>query len=136
MKGGLAAMVYAVKALLDAGVELAGNLYVVGVVQEEPCEGLAMQVLVEEEGIHPDYVVLGEPSNLHVRIGHRGRMEMEVNVRSERKGGYIFVGSGVAAGRGLNQHRFAGSPGTCPHAISFRGRAENSGPERTGPTSI
>ncbi|MFN2218532.1 MAG: M20/M25/M40 family metallo-hydrolase, partial [Anaerolineae bacterium] len=81
MKGGLAAMVYAVKALLDAGVELAGDLYVVGVVQEEPCEGLAMQVLVEEEGIRPDYVVLGEPSNLHVRVGHRGRMEMEVNVR-------------------------------------------------------
>ena len=81
MKGGLAAMVYAAKALLDAGVELAGDLYVVGVVQEEPCEGLAMRVLVEEEGIRPDYVVLGEPSNLQVRVGHRGRMEMEVNVR-------------------------------------------------------
>jgi putative selenium metabolism hydrolase len=81
MKGGLAAMVYAVKALLDAGIELAGDLYVVGVVQEEPCEGLAMQVLVEEEGIRPDYVVLGEPSNLQIRVGHRGRMEMEVNVR-------------------------------------------------------
>ena len=81
MKGGLAAMVYAVKALLDAGVQLAGDLYVVGVVQEEPCEGLAIQVLVEEEGIRPDYVVLGEPSNLQVRIGHRGRMEMEVDVR-------------------------------------------------------
>jgi len=81
MKGALAAMVYAVKALLDAGVELAGDLYVVGVVQEEPCEGLAMRVLVEEEGIRPDYVVLGEPSNLQIRVGHRGRMEMEVKVR-------------------------------------------------------
>ena len=81
MKGGLAAMVYAVKALREAGVELAGDLYVVGVVQEEPCEGLAMQVLVEEEGIHPDYVVLCEPSNLQVRIGHPGRMEMEVDVQ-------------------------------------------------------
>ena len=30
---------------------------------------------------NPDYVVLGEPSNLHVRVGHRGRMEMEVNVQ-------------------------------------------------------
>jgi len=81
MKGSLAAMVYAVKALLDAGVELAGDLYVVGVVQEEPCEGLAMQVLVEQEGIRPDYVVIGEPSDLHVRLGHRGRMEMEVEVQ-------------------------------------------------------
>jgi putative selenium metabolism hydrolase len=83
MKGGLAAMVYGVKALLDAGVELAGNLYVVGVVQEEPCEGLAMRVLVEEEGLRPDYVLLGEPSNLHVRVGHRGRLEMQVSVQGK-----------------------------------------------------
>ncbi len=83
MKSGLAAMVYAVKALLDAEVELAGDLYVVGVVQEEPCEGLAMKVLVEEEGIRPDYVVLGEPSGLQVKIGHRGRMEMQVKVRGK-----------------------------------------------------
>jgi putative selenium metabolism hydrolase len=81
MKGGLAAMVYGIKALLDAGIELAGDLYLVGVVQEEPCEGLAMRVLVEEEGIRPDYVVLGEPSNLQVRVGHRGRLEMQVKVR-------------------------------------------------------
>ncbi len=81
MKGGLAAMVYAVEALLDAGVQLNGDLYVVGVVQEEPCEGLATRVLVEEEGIHPDYVILGEPSNLQVRVGHRGRLEMRVTVQ-------------------------------------------------------
>jgi putative selenium metabolism hydrolase len=78
MKGGLAAMVYAVKSLLDAGAELNGNLYVVGVVQEEPCEGFGIRVLVEEEGIRPDYVVLGEPSNLQIRVGHRGRIEMRV----------------------------------------------------------
>jgi putative selenium metabolism hydrolase len=81
MKGGLAAMVYAVEALRDAGVQLAGDLYVVGVVQEEPCEGLAVQVLVEKEGIRPDYVVLGEPSDLQIRVGHRGRLEMQVKVR-------------------------------------------------------
>jgi putative selenium metabolism hydrolase len=81
MKGGLAAMVYGVKALLDAGVELAGDLYLIGVVQEEPCEGLAMRVLIEEEGLLPDYVVLGEPSDLQVRVGHRGRVELEVEVQ-------------------------------------------------------
>lgn len=80
MKGGLAAMVYAARALLDAGVELNGTLYVVGIVQEEPCEGFGMRVLVEEEGVRPDYVVLGEPSNLQVRVGHRGRIEMQVKV--------------------------------------------------------
>jgi putative selenium metabolism hydrolase len=83
MKGALAAVVYGVRSLLEAGVRLAGDLYVVGVVQEEPCEGLAIRVLVEEEGIRPDYVVLCEPSNLQVRIGHRGRLEMRVSVRGQ-----------------------------------------------------
>jgi putative selenium metabolism hydrolase len=40
-----------------------------------------MQVLVEEEGIRPDYVVLGEPSDLQVAVGHRGRLEMRVQVK-------------------------------------------------------
>lgn len=80
MKGGLAAMVYGVKSLIDAGVQLAGDLYVVGIVQEEPCEGQAMRILVEEEGIRPDFVVLGEPSNLQVKVGHRGRLEMRIRV--------------------------------------------------------
>jgi putative selenium metabolism hydrolase len=83
MKGGLAAMVYGAKALLDSGLELAGDLYLAGVVQEEPCEGLAMRVLVEEEGVRPDYVVLCEPSNLQVRLGHRGRLELEVRVQGK-----------------------------------------------------
>ena len=81
MKGPLASLVYGAKALRDSGVRLAGNLYVVGVVQEEPCEGYAMRVLVEEEGLRPDWVVLAEPTNLRVARGHRGRMEMHVTVR-------------------------------------------------------
>jgi putative selenium metabolism hydrolase len=83
MKGGLAAMVYGAGALLKAGVQLAGDLYVVAVVQEEPCEGLGIRVLMEEEGIRPDFVVLGEPSNLQVRLGHRGRLEMRVMVQGK-----------------------------------------------------
>jgi putative selenium metabolism hydrolase len=83
MKGGLAAMIYAVRALLDSGIELQGDLYVAGVVQEEPCEGRAVQVLIEEEGIRPDFVILGEPSNLQVKLGHRGRVEIGVQVKGK-----------------------------------------------------
>jgi putative selenium metabolism hydrolase len=83
MKGALAAMVYAAKLLLDAGVSLGGDLYLVGVVQEEPCEGLAMRILVENEGLRPDCVVLGEPTNLQVCRGQRGRMEMQVTVQGK-----------------------------------------------------
>lgn len=83
MKGALAAMVYGAKMLLDSGVFLFGDLYLVGVVQEEPCEGLAMRVLVEEEGLRPDWVVLGEPTDLQVGRGQRGRMEMRVTVQGK-----------------------------------------------------
>jgi len=81
MKGGLAAMIYSVKALLDSGVELDGDLYVAAVVQEEPCEGLAVRVLIEEEGLRPDFVLLGEPTNLQISLGQRGRIEMLVSVQ-------------------------------------------------------
>ena len=81
MKGGLAAMLYSAKALLDSGVQLGGDLYVAAVVQEEPCEGLAARVLIEEEGLRPDFVVLGEPTNLQISLGQRGRIEMQVDVQ-------------------------------------------------------
>jgi len=83
MKGALAAMVYTAKVLLDSEMPLNGDLYLVGVVQEEPSEGMAMRILVEEEGLKPDWVVLGEPSDLQVRRGQRGRMEMQVTVQGK-----------------------------------------------------
>jgi putative selenium metabolism hydrolase len=81
MKGSLASLVYGAKALIDSGIRLAGDLVVVGVVQEEPCEGHAMRVLVEEEGLSPHWVVLAEPTGLQVSRGQRGRLEMQVTVR-------------------------------------------------------
>ena len=79
-KGALAAMVYAGKSLAESGVSLAGDLYFVGVVQEEPCEGLAMRHIVEEQGIHPDWVVIGEATNLQLSRGHRGRIEFRLTI--------------------------------------------------------
>ncbi len=80
MKGALTAMIWGAKLLHDAGVQerLNGELVLVAVVQEEPCEGLATRVLIEEEGVRPDWVILGEPSNLQLSRGHRGRVELEV----------------------------------------------------------
>jgi putative selenium metabolism hydrolase len=78
MKGGLAAMIYGAKLARDAGVPLKGDIVVACVVQEEPCEGLGSRVLIEEEGIHPDWVVLGEPTGLDISRGQRGRLEMRL----------------------------------------------------------
>jgi putative selenium metabolism hydrolase len=95
MKGSLAAMVYGAKTLIDQKVALSGPLYVVGIAQEEPCEGLALRVLVEEEGLRPDFVVLGEATNLQVSRGQRGRLEMKVTARGR-------ACHGSAPQRGIN----------------------------------
>ena len=78
MKGGLAAMIYGAKLARDMGATHKGNIVVACVVQEEPCEGLGVRVLIEEEGIRPDWVVLGEPTGLDVSRGQRGRLEMRL----------------------------------------------------------
>lgn len=79
MKSALAAMVLSVKLLADAQTPLTGDLYVAFVVQEEPCEGLAVKALLELAGLQPDFVVLGEPTNLDVYTGQRGRVELQVS---------------------------------------------------------
>lgn len=80
MKGALAAMLYAVEALMRSGTHLLGDLYVVAVVQEEPCEGYAIQHVVENEGVRPDWVLLGEATSLQVARGQRGRMMLRIAV--------------------------------------------------------
>jgi len=81
MKASLAAMVYGAKKLVDTGAVLNGELVLAFVVQEEPCEGAAMRVLVEKEGVRPDWVVLGEPTNMQISRGQRGRVELRVTTR-------------------------------------------------------
>ncbi|MCZ7543727.1 MAG: M20/M25/M40 family metallo-hydrolase [Anaerolineae bacterium] len=78
MKGAVAAMVYAAGLLQPYADALRGNAVFAFVVQEEPCEGMAMRVLVEEEGVRPAWVVLGEPTDLQVSRGHRGRVMLKV----------------------------------------------------------
>lgn len=78
-KGGIAAAVYAGALLLKNGVPDHVTLYVTATVQEEDCDGLCWQFLVNEEGLRPDLVVLTEPTSLRIYRGQRGRMEMEVH---------------------------------------------------------
>jgi len=78
MKGTLAAMVYAGKLLIESRAPLRGDVVIACVVQEEPCEGLAVRVLIEAEGIRPNWVVLGEPTSMTIARGQRGRVELLV----------------------------------------------------------
>ncbi|GAB4366181.1 MAG: YgeY family selenium metabolism-linked hydrolase [Calditrichia bacterium] len=54
------------------------TLYIVGSVLEEDCDGYPLYHLIRKEGLTPDAVVLGEPTNLHVYRGQRGRMEIQI----------------------------------------------------------
>jgi putative selenium metabolism hydrolase len=75
-KGSLAAMLYGAKLLRD--VALKGDVVLAFAVQVETCEGVGVQVLIEEEGVCPDWVVVGQPTDLNVSRGQRGRLEMRL----------------------------------------------------------
>jgi len=79
-KGGLAAMITALKMLHDISVDLPFTLFFVGSIQEEVCDGLCWQYIIKETRIVPDIVVLTEPSSGTICRGQRGRMEMEIMV--------------------------------------------------------
>jgi len=51
-----------------------------GTVQEEDCDGLCWQYIIEESKIKPEFVVSTEPTSLGVYRGQRGRMEILVSV--------------------------------------------------------
>jgi putative selenium metabolism hydrolase len=81
MKGALASIVHGGKLIKQLGLGGDYTLYVVGSVQEEDCDGLCWQYIVNEDGIRPEAVVITEPTNLGVYRGHRGRMEIEVRTK-------------------------------------------------------
>jgi len=77
-EGGMASMVYAGKIIKDLGLEDDYTLLITGTVQEEDCDGLCWQYILNEDKLEPELVVITEPTNLNIYRGHRGRMEMEV----------------------------------------------------------
>lgn len=79
-EGGMASMVYAGKIIKDLGLEDDYTLLVTGTVQEEDCDGLCWQYIIEESKIRPEFVVSTEPTSLGVYRGQRGRMEIRVDV--------------------------------------------------------
>ena len=79
MKGGVASSVYAAALLKQMGVPEEITLYVTATVQEEDCDGLCWQYIVNEDGLRPDLVVITEPTSLRIYRGQRGRMEMNVH---------------------------------------------------------
>lgn len=80
-EGGMASMVYAAKIIKDLGLEDEYTLLVTGTVQEEDCDGLCWQYLIEQLNIRPEFVISTEPTDCRIYRGHRGRMEIRVEVQ-------------------------------------------------------
>lgn len=77
-EGGMAAMVYAAKIIKDLDMQGDYTLLVTGTVQEEDCDGLCWQYMINEDKIQPEFVVITEPTSCNIYRGHRGRMEIKV----------------------------------------------------------
>lgn len=80
-KAAMASTVYAGKLIKELGLADRCTVWVVGSAMEEDCDGLSLLHLIQKEGVKPDYVVLGEPTDLDVYRGHRGRVEMTVTTK-------------------------------------------------------
>jgi len=76
MKGGLAAVIGAIKAILKAGTKLRGNLVVTMVVDEE--SGGTGTLNVVERGHTADMAVVAEPTKLQVLTAHKGVVWFEI----------------------------------------------------------
>jgi putative selenium metabolism hydrolase len=79
-KGGLASILSAARLIKELNLNEKFTIYLTGTVMEEDCDGLCWQHLIREEKLCPDFVVITEPTNMRIYRGHRGRMEMRVDV--------------------------------------------------------
>ncbi len=94
VKGPLAAQVYGIGLLRAAGLTPAGDIFVTAVVMEE-VGGIGTQALLDT--VRPDFAVVGEPTNLGIARGHRGRVELIARVHGR-------AGHASTPERAINPH--------------------------------
>ena len=81
-EGGVVSAVYGAKIMKDLGLIPEGyKILVTATVQEEDCDGLCWQYIHNEDQIKPEFVVSTEPTDGGIYRGHRGRMEIRVDVK-------------------------------------------------------
>lgn len=81
-EGGVVSAVYGAKIMKDLRlIPEDFSILVTATVQEEDCDGLCWQYIHLEDGITPEFVVSTEPTDGGIYRGHRGRMEIRVDVK-------------------------------------------------------
>lgn len=80
--GGIVSAVYGAKIMKDLGMlNDKYQVLVTGTVQEEDCDGLCWQYIINEGKVRPEFVVSTEPTDGGIYRGQRGRMEIRVDVK-------------------------------------------------------
>lgn len=86
MKGAVAAMSVSLvlSTRLSTSFPLQQTVLGCFVTEEEGAEGLALAEIIRDVGIRPDWVLLGEPSQLEIARGQRGKMQFVMRARGRR----------------------------------------------------
>jgi acetylornithine deacetylase len=135
MKGSLAAMIGAAKAIVDAGVHLRGDLLITGVADEE-YSSIGTEALVKE--FKADGAIVTEPTDMHICRAHRGFIWFEVETIGRAAHGSRYnegIDANMRMGRFLGElekleqellqrkgHELAGPPSL--HAAMIQGGTE------------
>ncbi len=77
----VACMAYGMSLARARGFPEDVTVYLTASVMEEDCDGYCLLHLIENEGIRPDLVVIGEPTDLGIYRGQRGRVEAVITAR-------------------------------------------------------
>jgi len=78
MKSSIAASMYAGAIAKKLGVDSSKTIYVSCTVFEEDCDGENLKHLFKELNIKPNYVVICEPSNNKIALGHKGKAQISI----------------------------------------------------------
>ena len=81
MKAGVAATIYAGYIAKELGLTEGKTVYVSTSIMEEDYDGVALDYILKKDKIKPDCVVVCEPSELKLAVGHRGRALIKVTTR-------------------------------------------------------
>jgi putative selenium metabolism hydrolase len=95
MKSSVAASIYAGAIAKRLGLDSGRTIYVSCTVFEEDCDGENLKHLFKELNLRPDYVVICEPSNNVITLGHKGKAQISIKTHG-------VSAHGSAPEKGLN----------------------------------
>jgi putative selenium metabolism hydrolase len=81
MKSSVAATVYVGAIAKKLGWNFGKTIHVSCTVFEEDCDGENLKHLFKEINLRPDYVVICEPSNNKIALGHKGKLQVSIKTQ-------------------------------------------------------